>query len=373
MKQYQQVSEVSDITGLVISMSEVMGKLNTILADSVILDLGLGIAAVGRDVETLMGVTSEEIRGENFVSICVGGNLRVVLEERLRSGYFHGLDVNLWTRRNESRRVSLSGFYLGLISDINGYIILKIKVKEDESVLKTELSTKKRELDTFIYRAAHDLRGPLATIKGLVNLLKIRKSDLEVDELTGLIEVHANKLDDRLFKLLYLANDHGNNEDGKGCLDFSSLRDAILKTLKDNCQLDKASLGFEAPTVNLCHVDDQAITRLVRHIILYVISLPVSTATEDNQVMMDMQIRVVKTDLNIRIRTQGFVTTEPIRQVIQQPSSLYNDLLSHPMLFNYYVAFKEATLLRGSLHVEFQGAIRQMVDITIPIGPQFLQ
>ena len=89
-------------------MSEMMGKLNTILADSVILDLGLGIAALGRDVETLMGVTSDEMRGENFASICVGGNLRVVLEERLRSGYFHGLDASLWTRHRETRKVSLS-------------------------------------------------------------------------------------------------------------------------------------------------------------------------------------------------------------------------------------------------------------------------
>lgn len=372
MKRQNYVEDTTDITSLVISMNEMMSKLNTILADSVILDLGLGIAALGRDVENLMGVTSDEIRGENFASICVGGNLRVVLEERLRSGYFHGLDANLWTRRRESRKVSLSGFYLGLISDINGFIILKIKVKDDDSVLKTELSTKKRELDTFIYRAAHDLRGPLATIKGLVNLLKIRKSDLEVDELTGLIEVHANKLDDRLFKLLYLANDHGNAEDVKGCLDFGVLRDTLLTTLKDNCQLDKAVLGFEAPTVNLCHVDDQAITRLVKHVILYVISLPVSSATEDNQVFMDFQIRVIRTNLNIKIRTQGFVTTEPIRKVIQQPSSLYNDLLSHPMLFNYYVAFKEAALLRGSLHVEFHGALEQTVDVVIPIGPQFV-
>jgi hypothetical protein len=353
-------------------MNEVMSKLNTILADSVILDLSLGIAAIGREVEVLMGVTSDEMRGENFASVCVGGNLRVVLEERLRSGYFHGLDVNLWTRRKESRKVSLSGFYLGLISDINGYIILKIKVKEDDSVLKTELVTKKRELDMFIYRAAHDLRGPLATIKGLVNLLKIRKSDLEVDEIVGLIDMHANKLDDRLFKLLYLANDNGSAEEGKGCLDFGTLRDVIIKTLKDNCQLDKALFGYEAPTVSLCDVDEMAITRLVRHIVLYIISLPVATATEDNQLSIDLQVQVIRTNLSIMVRTQGFVTTEAMRKVLEQPSSLYNDLLSHPMLFNYYVAFKEATLLRGSLHVDFKEATEQVIDIVIPIGPQFV-
>ncbi len=365
-------------------MSEVMSKLNTILADSVILDLGLGIAAIGREVEMLMGATSEEMRGEQFTAICgavntgtnvaPGGHvgLRAILEERLRSGYFNGLDANLWTRRGETCNVLLSGFYLGLISDINGYIILKIKLKEDSSVPRTELFTKKRELDTFIYRAAHDLRGPLATIKGLVNLLKMRKSDIEVDELVNLIEVHADKLDDRLFKLLYLANDTSPYEDGKGCVDFNALKETLIRTLKDNCQLDKAILGFEAPTASLCQVNDRAITRLVTHAILYVIGLPVANATEDNQLLIDMQLRVVRSNLNVSITTQGFVTSEAVRQVIQQPSSLYNDLLSHPLLFNYYVAYKEVTLLRGSFYVEFQGETQQVLRMEIPIGPQLI-
>src|SRR5690606_25604869 len=109
-------------------------------------------------------------------------------------------------------------------SDINGYIILKVKVLEDSTFLKKELITKKRELDSFIYRTAHDLRGPIATIKGLVNLLKMRNSEHEVDELTSLIEIHANKLDDRLFKLLYVADNTKDPEKCEGIVDFASLK-----------------------------------------------------------------------------------------------------------------------------------------------------
>lgn len=363
------MNEVSDISGVVFSMNGVMDRLNDILADSVILDLGLGVAALGRDVEALLGISTEEFRGEDLSKLCADASVRVRVEENLKSGYFHGLDANLWTRRGESVTVTLSGYYLGLISDINGYVILKVKQKrDDDSVLRSELHTQKRELDTFIYRAAHDLRGPLATIKGLVNLLKIRKTDVEVDELTSLIEVHADKLDDRLFKLLYLANDDGLYDDGKGCVDFEVLKETILTTLKDNCQLDKAIVGFHAPSALLCQVNDRAIIRLVRHVILHIISLPVSNATQDNQLVMDVQARVFKASLQIKIRAQGFLTTDPIRQVIRQPTSLYNDLLSHPLLFNYYVAYKEASLLRGSLQVDFIDETHQQIEITIPVA-----
>jgi len=362
------VNEVSDITGLVISMNGMMDKLNDILADSVILDLNLSIAALGRDVEALLGITTEEFRGENLSKLCADGSVRLRVEEGLKSGYFNGLDGNFWTRRGEAIPVVLSGYYLGLISDLNGYVVLKVKQsKEDDSVLRSELYTKKREIDTFIYRAAHDLRGPLATIKGLVNLLKIRKTDVEVDELTSLIEVHADKLDDRLFKLLYLANDDGHYEDGKGCVDFELLKETIVKTLKDNCQLDKAILGFHAPASMLCQVNDRAIIRLVRHVILHIISLPVASATQDNQLVLDVEARVLRANLQIRIRAQGFLTTDPIRTVIRQPTSLYNDLLSHPLLFNYYVASKEASLLRGSLQPDFIDETHQQIEITIPV------
>ena len=45
MKQDQAVNETPDITGLVISMSDVMGKLNTILADAIILDLRMPLTS----------------------------------------------------------------------------------------------------------------------------------------------------------------------------------------------------------------------------------------------------------------------------------------------------------------------------------------
>jgi signal transduction histidine kinase len=348
-------------------MSEMMAKLNYVLADSIILNLDFSIAGLGRDIESLMGVTSEDLVGEQFPDVCIDADIRERLETSLRAGYFVDLNTHLWTRGGETCRVSLSGFYLGLISEINGYIILKLRVAEDSSTLKRELFTKKRELDTFIYRAAHDLRGPLATIKGLVNLLKVRQSNLEVDKLTNLIEVHANKLDDRLFKLLYLANDNGHYEGGTSCIDFRMLKESLIKTLKDNCQLDKTIIHFDAPETELCQVNDLAIARMVRHLFLFIIGLPLAAA-ETDEVEIRMSFHVAQGNLNISIDARGFVTSEQIRKVIQKPTSLYDDLLTHPLLFNYYVGYKEAVLLNSSFHVNFFGTRHQVINLVVPVA-----
>lgn len=51
-----------------------------------------------------------------------------------------------------------------------------ISVAQDISLRKTaeqELIYKKSELDTFVYRASHDLRGPVASLMGLYNIVKV--------------------------------------------------------------------------------------------------------------------------------------------------------------------------------------------------------
>jgi PAS domain S-box-containing protein len=62
---------------------------------------------------------------------------------------------------------------LSLISDDNGtpiYVALVVKDIEAVTRTKNELAYKNRELDTFIYRSSHDLRGPITTLIGLTEL-----------------------------------------------------------------------------------------------------------------------------------------------------------------------------------------------------------
>ena len=65
------------------------------------------------------------------------------------------------------------------------------------------LKQKNEELKTLIYRASHDLKGPLASVKGLINLLKDEPDDTEtLKYYLGLIEKSVDKLEDTLSGLL---------------------------------------------------------------------------------------------------------------------------------------------------------------------------
>jgi signal transduction histidine kinase len=363
------VTSSSEISSLLISMNEMIEKLNSILTDSFILKMDFTIQALGADLEALMDYPEQTLIGQSFTSLCVDPDFQKIVESKLlESGYFVDLTTRLVSKNREALQVTISGFYLGLISEINGYIIFKAKLTEDNSFLKKELFSKKHELDSFIYRTAHDLRGPLATIKGLVNLLKIRESNLEVDQLTSLIDVHANKLDDRLFKLLYLADVNRQPENSKGFINFGVLETALRKTMVDNCQLDQAVFRFVGPEQDLHGVNEYNVSQLISNMLLYILSLPIASVAREHQTRIAIECTVAEsTWLHVSLKADGFVTTEKIQQAIRQPTSLYNDLLNYPFLFNYYVAQKEVMHLNALFSIEFHSDREQLLRLSIPV------
>jgi len=60
------------------------------------------------------------------------------------------------------------------------------------------LHLKKAELEDFICRTSRDLRGPLATLRGLINLIRVRKDNNELELLIGMMGERTDKLK-RLF------------------------------------------------------------------------------------------------------------------------------------------------------------------------------
>lgn len=66
----------------------------------------------------------------------------------------------------------------------------------------TLLVEKNKELDDFIYKSAHDLRGPIARFKGLSQLIRMEyKEGNDIDNHLHRLEVGANQMDNMLTRL----------------------------------------------------------------------------------------------------------------------------------------------------------------------------
>lgn len=189
-----------------IAESDIVHKLANIFEDSIILDGRFQIVMVSNPILRTLGYTRDELEGQTINHLGrADEDLQPIVQGALGTGFFEEIVVSLLTNKGKAVVFGMSGFYLGLISDYNGYIVLKLKNLDIIRQLNQQPEENRRALDKFIYRTAHDLRGPVATIRGLIHMLKNRPDDTKLGLLADMLEVNATQLDDRLFKLLYLA------------------------------------------------------------------------------------------------------------------------------------------------------------------------
>jgi PAS domain S-box-containing protein len=82
----------------------------------------------------------------------------------------------------------------------------KLEAREEElKIALEELSERNFELDQFMYKTSHDLRSPLSSVLGLINLAKLDSERDRIDDYLGKIEGRVRKLDEFVRSMLSYA------------------------------------------------------------------------------------------------------------------------------------------------------------------------
>jgi len=132
---------------------------------------------------------------------------------------------------------------IGVVED--GFLLRTWGVQTDISERKNterELLETNHELDTFFYKASHDLKGPLASVMGIVNLARLESNDKLMEGYFEMIETSIRRLDRTLLDLIELARTRkGSTKISR--INIKDLVDEILGSLKHVKDFDK--INFE--------------------------------------------------------------------------------------------------------------------------------
>lgn len=123
-------------------------------------------------------------------------------QEILFKKYLYNQETQFRISGQENLPVSVS---ISIIKDHQESIGYLMIAKDLNQIYLTHDSLKKKnqELETFVYRVSHDLKGPLASIRGLLELVGLENEDLVIyKHYMHLIKTSTQKLENTLSGLL---------------------------------------------------------------------------------------------------------------------------------------------------------------------------
>jgi len=129
-----------------------------------------------------------------------------------------------------------------------------------------ELKRTNFELDSFVYRASHDLRAPLRSVLGLVNLIKIEDKEAVRNNYLALAEKSINKLDNFISDLTHFSR-NTRLEVQADVIDFTALLQECLENLRFMENADKVRVITDIQTDGPFRSDPQRMGIIFQNLI----------------------------------------------------------------------------------------------------------
>jgi PAS domain S-box-containing protein len=129
----------------------------------------------------LLNQHEENFIGQSIHALFDGRQKKFVqrmTESLQQKGQLHNIETTFRTLDKKKLPVTLSLFALNNNRNVTtGYLMIAEDVKEKKDTSNT-LKKRNEELQTLIYRTSHDLKGPLASMLGLFNIMEMEKQNL---------------------------------------------------------------------------------------------------------------------------------------------------------------------------------------------------
>lgn len=198
----------------------------------VLLDNKGNVERINRGFEELFGYSISELKGKGLNDFIVPVELETEGND-LNSLISSNRVVQLETVRIRKDRgmvsVIIYGVPVHLDDETLGIFGVYIDITE-QKLIEEELTIRNSELDNFVYKVSHDLRAPLSSILGLVNLARMPGNEDNPMEYLKLIGEKVNQLDAFIGEVL----SHSKNlklEVKNGLVHFDKIIDTAFRNL----------------------------------------------------------------------------------------------------------------------------------------------
>ncbi len=183
-----------------IKTEEEYRKLSYMFPEYIFLDRNYYIKLAGRNIEELLNYSYGTLRNKNINFISYKDDLKSTFMIQIAGNFFEWQTYLLKGHNEENVQVEICGFQCHTRHSISP-IAMRVRISRNHLEHAAIPA-----LDKLTYWMAHNLRGPLATIQGLINLARLRKDNTEMETYLNYMSTHAQRLDDKIHQMIRIAN-----------------------------------------------------------------------------------------------------------------------------------------------------------------------
>jgi len=258
---------------------------------------------------SLLGRNSQEVLGHSIYDLIEASDAKDIYQSGWLTDHIRTRELYFKRKGGEllPALVSLSPYdeddehntsIIGTITDIT-------ELKEVEFQLKE----RNEQMDLFLYKATHDLKGPLASVKGILNIAAENSHQPEITQYIQMALTSTDKLDQALIDLLHVTrlNKADLIIEEVNCRE---LVEEILFSLQHMPESKDVQFEVEISYEDIFHSDKSALTTILQNLIVNAIKYK----REDvYQHFVFIGIKRFKAGIKIEIKDNG----EGIRNEIQ--------------------------------------------------------
>lgn len=174
------------------------------------------------------------------------------------------------------------------------------------------LSKANKELDYFFYAISHDLRSPLTSVLGLIELMKLEEDPKQINNYLELQESSIHKMNDFIFDIIHIAKNARQKVESEK-IGFQTLVNDILKQNEFTENSDKIEKVVEIKEDIPFHSDPKRLKIILNNLISNAIHY--SNTTKSNPAIQ-INIQTTSKKAFIRIWDNGIGIPEEFQKKV---------------------------------------------------------
>jgi PAS domain S-box-containing protein len=224
---------------------------------------------------------------------------------------------------------------------------------------ETNLASKIDELKTLMYRLSHDLRGPLASTTGLINVSKLEIKDPAALNYLEMIQRSNDKLDRILQGIVQLVK-IDSFLDTKNKIDFESLISGIVQLYKYDAETQNINFSVSVNVESDFYCNEQFI-----HSVLYNLINNAVYYRKQSKPYVEVSVNEVMNEIHIEVKDNGMGISKEFQEKIfgmffrATESSVGSGL-------GLYIVKNIVDKLNGKIYLESEPGVGSKFTVILP-------